>query len=53
MGDFTLGLVFFWRRRRRKEGLNRVLSLSYFRMVALKGPQKDFSAHRKMEFNQY
>ena len=38
---------------RRKEGLNRVLSLSYFRMVELKGPQEDFSTHGKMEFNQY
>ena len=49
MGDFTLG-GFFWRR---KERLNRVLLLSYFRMVVLKGPQEDFSVHGKMEFNQY
>lgn len=51
MGDFTLGLFFFfWRRR---EGLNHALLLSYFRMVELKGLREDLSAHGKMEFNQY
>lgn len=45
-----MGFGFFWRR---KEGLNRVLLLGYFRMVVLKGLQEDFSARGKMEFNQY